>query len=70
MKVREIITIKGWQDGSGWSYDQCTSDDIIDIGDNIPESIEWDWWELPEARDESEDVKITVEYFAADATPV
>ena len=52
MKVREIITIKGWQDGSGWSYDQCTSDDIIDIGDKIPDSIDWDWWELADNRDE------------------
>ena len=31
MKVREIITLKGWVENSGWSYESDYEDHIIEI---------------------------------------
>jgi hypothetical protein len=28
LKVREVITLKGWVEGSGWSYEQNYGDKI------------------------------------------
>lgn len=67
MKYREIITIKGWQDGSGWSYSQTYSDQIIEVPENIlTEDMDWTWWEANEPT-EGEDTEITVDYYAADS---
>ena len=66
MKVREVITLAGWQNGSGWTYQDCYEDHIIDI-DSIPKSADWDWWDTDgDEPNEDGDVKITIEYFAAD----
>lgn len=69
MKVREVITIAGWVDGSGWTYNQCTSDSVVEIGDSIPEEMVWDWYEIDAdyVQNESEDTQITVKYYAPDA---
>lgn len=66
MKVREVITIKGWVDGSGWSYSQCIGDDIIEI-DDIPDIFDWSWWETGEKPAVGGNTKIIVEYYAPDA---
>lgn len=69
MKVREIITLDGWVDGGGWSYSTCYSDSIIDIGDILPDNMDWDWWEVADEQQQGGDTKITVEYYAVDAAP-
>ncbi len=69
MKVREVIKIAGWVDGNGWTYKQKIFDEVVEIGDSIPDEIEWDWYDLPddyEPRD-LEDTLITVEYYDEDA---
>ena len=67
LKVREVITLKGWVDGSGWSYSQVYSDQVIDITEEALKSIDWDWWEIDNPPSEGEDTQIVVELFAADA---
>ena len=63
MKLRQIITLRGWQDGSGWNWTQRHADDIIML-DAIPEEMDWGWWEIEEAKiDESNDTKITLQLF-------
>ena len=73
MKVREIITLRGWIDGSGWSYTQCYGDSIIDVGgDTTPDSVvgpDWDWWETGEEPNGGGDTEITLRYYAEDADP-
>lgn len=68
IKVREIINIKGWKDGSGWQYDQCYSDSIVDVPeeDLAPDSgMDWSWWESNELA-QGEDVEVTVSYYPSD----
>ena len=67
IKVREIITLKGWATGSGWSYDQCYNDSIINV--TGIEGIDWDWYKTNEddPPTEGEDTKIVVEFYAANA---
>ena len=69
MKVREVITLKGWVEGSGWSYSQVYSDQVIDITEDDLKSIDWDWWEIDSNNPptEDEDTKITVDLYAVDA---
>ena len=69
MKVREVVTIAGWVDGSGWSYNQCYSDSIIEIGDSIPTEMVWDWYDTSELEpiESEEDMLITVKYYEPDA---
>jgi hypothetical protein len=69
LKVREVITLKGWKDGSGWSYNQVYSDKVIDITEGDFKSIDWDWYETSEdnPEDSGEDTEIIVEYYAEDA---
>lgn len=70
-EVREIITIKGWVDGSGWSYNQVYFDRIIKASsyDLEPNSeMDWEWWELNDEV-EGKDMEITVRHFAVDADP-
>jgi len=69
MKVRQIITLKGWVVGSGWSYSQVYDDQVIEIDADDINSMDWNWWETdadnPPA--ESEDTKIIVDLYAVDA---
>lgn len=62
MEAREVITLKGWVDGSGWSYEQTYSDKVVKISD--PNSIDWDWWES--SNKEGEDTMIVVELYSLD----
>ena len=71
LKAREVITLKGWVDGSGWSYTQTYSDNIVDVHD-VPmtaEEYDWIWYETPEdnPEDRGGDTKIIVEFYAEDA---
>lgn len=69
LKVREVITLKGWVDGSGWSYNQVYSDKVIDITEGDLKSIDWDWYETDAENplEDGEDTKIIVDLYAADA---
>ena len=62
LKVREVITLKGWVDGSGWSYNQVYSDKIIDITEGDLDAIDWDWYETDSNNPPTEgyDTKIIV----------
>ena len=66
-KVREIITLKGWVEGSGWSDSQCYGDSIIET--TSVDGIDWDWWETDADIPPSEetDTEIIVDYYAEDA---
>lgn len=73
MKVREIITIKGWEEGSGFSYEQTYSNQIKEITEEqMKGQIDWHWWieNTEEKSDENVDTKITVEYYAEDYDPL
>ena len=65
--VREIVTLKGWVDGSGWSYTTCYSDQVIDVPQTslLPGAdMDWSWWYDDEGeRPEDEDVRIIVEWY-------
>lgn len=70
LKVREIITLNGWEAGSGWSYQECYSDKIVDVTESDIHSVEmdWSWWETDIDNPPSDDdTLIVVELFAADA---
>ena len=59
----EVITLKHWVDGSGWSHEEVF--DINDV-DEIPESLEVsDVWEADEIQ-EGGDTQIIVTYYADD----
>ena len=76
MKVRQIITIRGWVHGSGWSYCECydDGDEIIDISPaDLDSKMDFSWWEVDDiTKEEAEeaynvaDTLITVEYFPVD----
>ena len=64
--VREHITTRGWKDGSGWSYTEDYSDQLIqvDAADLSPDApMDWSWWESVESAD-VDDVEITVSYYS------
>lgn len=69
MKVRSVVTISKWVDGSGYSYTETLEDDIIElVGETVEDIIDnfdWSWWEF-EDLPENEDLEITVEYFRPD----
>lgn len=69
LKVREIITLKGWVEGNGWSYSQCCSDKVIDITKSGLKEIDWDWYEIDSDNPptEDDDCKIIVDLYAVDA---
>jgi hypothetical protein len=69
MKVREVITLKGWVKGSGWSYNQVYSDQMIDITESDLKEIDWDWYEIDinNPPTEDEDTKIIVKLYAEGA---
>lgn len=67
MKVMEIITLKGWTDGSGYSYSETYESNELDLTEEeLYAEMDWGWWEVAEWRPEGEDVEIVVEYFAQD----
>jgi hypothetical protein len=69
IKVRQIITLKGWVDGRGWSYRQCYGDEIVDIVESDLKSMDWDWWETDADNppEDGGDTKIIVDLYAVDA---
>ena len=69
LKVREVITLREWIKGSGWSYSQVYSDQVIDITADDLKSIDWDWWEIDSNNPptEDDDTKIAVDLYAVDA---
>jgi hypothetical protein len=69
LKVREVITLKGWVDGSGWSYNQVYSDKIIDITEGDLKEIDWDWHDTDSDNPpaEGDDTKIIIDLYAIDA---
>ena len=72
IKVRQVVKLSGWTNGSGWSYkDQVYDDQIVDIAAEDLEAMDWDWWETDEDYPPSEDsdTQITVEFYAEDADP-
>jgi len=67
LKVREVITLKGWVNGSGWGYSEVYSDRVIDITEDDLKSVDWDWWEIDNPPSEGEDTLITVALYPVDA---
>ena len=69
IKVRQIITLKHWVIGSGWSCEECYGDEIIEIQESDLNSIGWDWWATFEENPPSEetDTQIIVDFYAEDA---
>lgn len=69
LKVREVITLKGWVESSGWSYSQVYSDEVIDIAEGDLKEIDWDWYEIDSDNQptEDDDTKIIVDLYAEDA---
>ena len=67
MKVREIIEIAEWVDGSGYSYESVYSNQAIAVSDESVEDLKknfnWNWWEKSEPE-EGKDLKITVKYYS------
>jgi hypothetical protein len=77
-KVREVIRIKIWKDGSGWQTGtQVISDQVIDIKDMgaLPKTADdyddWSWYDLPDENPEDNgyDTKIIVEFYNEDDEP-
>lgn len=64
IKVRELIIIASWKGDLGWDYEQCLSNNIIEI-DEIPVRMDWSWWDIINLGDD-EDLKITVGYYDDD----
>jgi len=58
---QEVIKLKGWVDGSGWSYEQVYNRQMVE---EIPESLEVsDVWEAEQKQDGG-DTQIIVSYYA------
>ena len=63
MKVREIIELECWQDGSGVSYSEVYSDKFIDVEiSDFKRHMNWNFWEIDDA-DSSDDIHIKVSWF-------
>lgn len=70
IKVRQIIKLSGWVNGSGWNYKNSVYDNqIIDIDSDDLNNMDWDWWELDEENppNDDSDTEITVEFYAENA---
>lgn len=67
MKVREVITMKGWVENSGWSYESDYEDHIIEIteDDVCDFGYGWDWVGAVRPR-EGEDTQIVVKWYPED----
>ncbi|MCR1905173.1 hypothetical protein [Intestinimonas butyriciproducens] len=65
MKVREVIKIKEWVDGSGYNYEEIYSDKLVDVDveEEVQENFSWDWWEKDSSVRGNEDLRIIVEYY-------
>lgn len=65
MKVREVITIKEWVDGSGYNYEEIYSNKLIDVAveEEVQENFDWDWWGKDNLVKGNEDLRIIVEYY-------
>lgn len=65
MKVREVITIKEWVDGSGYNYEEIYSDKLVDVDveEEVQENFDWDWWGKDNPVKGNEDLRIIVEYY-------
>lgn len=69
MEVQKIITLKGWVDGSGWSYQQEYDCETLEITEEmLTTEPDWSWYVKDEDADGS-DVEITVAYYAVNADP-
>lgn len=71
MRVREVITFKGWVEGSGWSYESDYEERIIEIpGDKVGDFVyDWDWVE-PSYLRKNEDTKIVVKWYLEDCEDI
>ena len=66
MKIREVINLRHWVSGSGFSHTETYSDSIIEIS-GIPEEMDWSWWDADEENEGNwDDIEIVVQYFAED----
>ena len=65
IKVREVIKIKEWVDGSGYNYEEIYSDKLVDVDveEEVQENFSWDWWEKDSSVRGNEDLRIIVEYY-------
>jgi hypothetical protein len=67
-KYRQVITLSGWQNGSGTSYTQCYGNDVGDFC-KLPttaDDADWSWWNTDGKEvDECGDTQITVAYYDA-----
>lgn len=69
MKVKEIIKFYGWIDGSGFSWIDTYSTNVIEIEESeLPKTAndyDWSWFYLPEENPEDygRDIKIIVEFY-------
>ena len=64
MKVREVIKIKEWVDGSGYNYEETYSDKLVDVAaeEDVQGDFGWDWWEKVEPATGTGDLRIVAEY--------
>jgi predicted nucleotidyltransferase len=75
MKVKEVIKLEGWIDGSGRSWQDTYAENTIEIKESeLPKTAndyDWSWYDLPaeDPEDSGEDTKIIVEFYAEDAEP-
>lgn len=70
--VREIITIKGWTEGSGWDYATTYSDQILEVPQSFlatDADIDWSWWENDDNQTNDTDTRIIVEYYDPNEDP-
>jgi hypothetical protein len=68
MKVRERIVLRGWVNGSGFSFEEIYENRIVEVVE-IPsdeKKFDWSWWEKTGPTiiiGAYSDIKITVEYY-------
>lgn len=67
MKIREIIVLSLWVDGSGWIYTTTISNQLINmsIEEITSRGSDWSWFEVSEPVD-GHDEKLTARYYAED----
>lgn len=68
-KVRQIITVSKWIDGSGYTNAEIYDDKTFEISElEIAKPMDWSWWDTQELS-EGEDLQITVKLYPADYDP-
>lgn len=67
MKIREIIEAAEWINGSGWSYSETISNQLVDMSIEKIKSnaADWSWFDASEPKDGT-DLKLTARYYAED----